>query len=177
MFLNLIKKRRSVRSYLSKPVERKKIELCLEAARLAPSACNSQPWSFIVVTDENLKNQIAQKTYSKLIPMNKFTENAPVLVIIVKEASTLLATFAGIWKRRHYSLIDIGIAAEHFCLQAAELDLGTCMLGWFNERKIKNILKIPRHKRLALIITVGYPESEEIPPKKRKLIDDIRRYV
>ena len=65
MFLNLIKKRRSVRSYLSKPVERKKIELCLEAARLAPSACNSQPWSFIVVTDENLKNQIAQKTKSR----------------------------------------------------------------------------------------------------------------
>jgi nitroreductase len=72
-------------------------------------------------------------------------------------------------KRRDYPLIDVGIAAEHFCLQAAELGLGTCMIGWFDERRIRKLIGAPSFKRLALVISVGYPEADDpARPKSRK---------
>jgi len=82
----------------------------------------------------------------------------------------------GIIKDKQFKLIDIGITAEHLCLQAAEEGLGTCMLGWFDEKGVKNLLNIPSSKRVELIITLGYPESEKIRLKKRKIIDEIMSY-
>ena len=79
-------------------------------------------------------------------------------------------------KDKKFCLVDIGITAEHLCLQATEEELGTCMLGWFNEKRVKGILNIPQSKRVELIITMGYPESKRIRPKKRKPIDQIRSY-
>jgi len=156
-FLDLVKARQSTRGYLSKEVEQEKIERCLEAARLAPSASNSQPWSFIVVDDP-------------------FSLQAPVLIILISERTGFLNKVAEAIKDKQFSLIDIGIAAEHLCLQAAEEGLGTCMLGWFNEKGVKRILNIPQSKRVELIITMGYPESNQIRPKKRKSINQIRSY-
>ena len=69
--------------------------------------------------------------------------------------------------------MDIGIAAEHFCLQAADEGLGTCIIGWFNEKKVKKMLSIPMLKRVELVITVGFSADEKIPPKKRKTMDEI----
>jgi len=132
-FLELASKRQSTRSYTDTPVEREKIERCLEAARIAPSACNSQPWKFVVVDEPELKNYVAEQTFGKLVSFNRFTAEAPVLVLIVGERQKSFARFAGIVKRKPFAYFDIGIAAEHFCLQATEEGLGTCMLGWFNE--------------------------------------------
>ncbi len=175
-FLDLVKKRQSVRKYLNKTVEQEKIERCLEAARLAPSASNSQPWEFIIVDDPKLKKAVAKATFDQIISFNRFTLQAPVLIILISERSGFFIKIAEVIKDKAFSLIDIGITAEHFCLQATEEGLGTCILGWFKEKEIKKLLNIPLIKRIELIITLGYPESVEILPKKRKVIDEIRSY-
>jgi|SRR5690554_1594517 len=167
-FLELVKKRYSVRRYSGRPVAREKIERCLEAARLAPSACNAQPWQFIVVDDPGLKEEVAKTTFSPLVSFNKFSLQAPVLVVAVLEKSNLIAQVGGFLRKKEFNLVDLGIAAAHFSLQAAEEGLGTCILGWFDEKKVREILGIPSGKRAALIITLGYPETAEIPEKKRK---------
>jgi len=175
-FLDLVKKRQSVRKYLDKPVEREKIERCLEVSRLAPSASNSQPWSFIVIVDPKLKEAVARKTFDRVISFNQFSLQAPVLIILISERPGFLNKVAEAVKDKQFSLIDIGITAEHLCLQAAEEGLGTCMLGWFDEKGVKNLLNIPPSKRVELIITLGYPESEKIRPKKRKILNWIMSY-
>jgi len=172
-FLKLANERQSVRAYLDKPVEEEKLKRCLEAARLAPSACNAQPWKFIVVDDVELKNKIADETSNSLLPLNHFTKQAPVHVVLVMEKPNTTSKI-GEWVRdKKFTLIDVGIAAEHFCLQATTEGLGTCMLGWFNEKKVKKLLHIPEQKRAILIITLGYPLSENIRPKKRKELEVI----
>jgi nitroreductase len=167
-FLDLVRKRQSVRGYSPQPVERAKIERCLEAARLAPSACNAQPWTFIVVDDADLKNRLADLTADRWLPLNHWTKQAPVHVAVVVEQANLTARIGARVKKKAFPWIDLGIAAEHFCLQAAADGLGTCMLGWFKEEKARDLLKIPRDKRLGLIITLGYPANETIRPKVRK---------
>lgn len=175
-FLDLVKTRQSVRKYLDKPVEREKIERCLEAARLAPSANNSQSWNFIVIDDPKLKEAVARKTFDSVISFNRFSLQAPVLILIISERPSFFNRIGGAIKDKQFSLIDIGITTENLCLQAAEEGLGTCILGWFNEKGVKKLLNIPQQKRVELIITTGYPASNEIRPKKRKEMDQIRSY-
>ncbi len=175
-FLNLVKSRQSERGYLDTPIEIKKIERCIEAARLAPSACNSQPWKFVIITDKEIKDQIAKTTSNKMIPLNHFTSQAPVFIVAVSEKQNLSAKLGQVIKQKDFDMIDLGIATEHICLQAKEEGLGTCILGWFNEKKVKKILKIPRNKRPILIITMGYPSISIIRPKLRKKLDDIMSY-
>jgi nitroreductase len=175
-FLDLVKKRQSTRAYAETPVDRKKIEHCLEAARLAPSACNSQPWHFVVVDEPELKNKVALETFGKIISFNSFSLQAPALVVVVTDKPKLFARLGALVKKLPYYFVDIGIATEHFCLQAEEEGLGTCMLGWFNERSIKKILNIPKKHKIVLVITVGYPDSEETRKKTRKSLDDIHSY-
>lgn len=174
-FLKLVKQRQSDRKYYDKPVEEEKLSRCLEAARLAPSACNSQPWKFIVVNDRGLKDAIAEQTSGKLIPINHFTRQAPLHVILVMERPNLTSRFGEIVKDKKYTLMDVGIAASHFCLQAAAEGLGTCMIGWFNESRVKELLNIPKNKRPMLIITVGYPAGKK-REKRRKEKQEIISY-
>ena len=176
-FLDILKQRQSVRGYSDKPVETEKLERCLEAARIAPSACNAQPWKFIVVNDPVLKDKVAGYTTSgPLVPMNHFTRQAPLLVVIVRENPNLTSKIGTVLKDKPYTLMDIGIVALQFCLQATAEGLGTCIMGWFNENKVKELLHIPKNKRAELIITVGYPASEHLRPKIRKNMDDICCY-
>lgn len=171
--LDLLGKRQSVRSYLDKPVEKEKLMRCIEAARIAPSACNAQPWKFIIIDDPDLKNSVADLTSDKVLPINHFTKQAPVLVAVVREKANFTSTMGQILKNKEYPLIDVGIATIQFCIQATSEGLGTCILGWFRENKIKPLLNIPKNKHLELIITIGYPASEEIRPKKRKDMAEI----
>ncbi len=175
-FLEIAKSRQSVRAYKDKPVEKDKIMRCLEAARIAPSACNSQPWKFIVVDDTELKNLIADATNNRALPLNHFTKQAPVHVIVVREKANTTSKMGEIIRNKTFTLIDVGIATEHFCLQAETEGLGTCILGWFNEKLVKELLSIPKNKRAELIITVGYPVSDEKREKKRKDLEDIYSY-
>ncbi len=175
-FLELVGRRQSVRGYRSLPVETEKLDRCLEALRLAPSACNSQPWSIIVVDDPSLKTRLADLTADRWLPLNHWTKQAPVHVVIVMETSTLAARVGSRLKDRDFSWIDLGIAADHFCLQAAAEGLGTCMLGWFKENQVKRLLSIPPKKRVGLIVTLGYPAEDRIRPKVRKSIHDLVRW-
>ncbi len=176
-FTELIKTRQSVRKYSKKAVEPEKLQLCLEAARLAPSASNSQPWTFIVVDEPGLRQKVANETFGPLKSFNKFVPEAPVIVVFVIEKPKLITEIGGRLKKKEYPLIDIGIAAEHFCLQAAELGLGTCMLGWFNEKPIKHLLQIPEIKTIGLLITLGYAaDGYRLRTKIRKAYDDVVRY-
>ena len=168
-FAELIKTRQSVRKYQEKPVEKEKLQQLIEAVRLAPSASNSQPWKLIIVDDPRLKDQVARATFSKAVSFNKFAPEAPVIAVLTIEKPPLINQIGGLLKQREFPLIDIGIAAAHFCLQAAELGLGTCMLGWFDETAIKKLLHIPRKTRIGLVITLGYAVAEyPLRPKTRK---------
>ncbi len=176
-FMELAHKRRSVRSYADRPVEREKLEQLAEAVRLAPSATNTQPWHLIIVDEKELKNAVAEATCTPPVPLNRFAAGAPVCAVLVIEEQDTLHRVGALLQGRTFPLIDIGIAAVQLCLRATELGLGTCMLGWFNERRIKKLLGIPRRKRIGLVITVGYP-ANDLPPKEknRKSLEEIRSY-
>jgi nitroreductase len=171
--LKLFEQRQSVRSYKETPVEKDKLLLCIEAARIAPSASNAQPWKYIVVDDPALKEEVAKSTYGKLVTFNKFTHKAPVLIVLVREKVNTKSSIGQALKGIEYPLIDIGISAIQFCLQASAEGLSTCIMGWFNARKIKRLLSIPRNKKIALIISVGYADSDDIRKKVRKPIEEV----
>ena len=173
-FQELIVKRQSVRKYQDIPVEKEKIQQIIEAVHIAPSACNSQPWKLIIVDEPELKNEVAKATFSKTIAFNRFAVEAPIVAVLVIEKAKLIAQIGRSFKNQEYPQYDIGIAAEHFCLQAAELGLGTCIIGWFNEKKIQNLLNIQKKRKVGLVITLGYPPEDYKQRKKiRKPIEDI----
>lgn len=175
--LELIRKRQSVRRYSDLPVERDKLDRCLEAAMLAPSACNAQPWKFIVVDDPDLVKKVAKETWNILVNFNKFVEQAPVLIVITIENSPIVPKMGKMIKNMDYPYIDVGIAAEHFCLQATAEGLGTCMLGWFNEKPIQKLLNIPKKRKVGLVISLGYePDDYKMREKIRKDISKVVSY-
>jgi nitroreductase len=173
-FLDLARRRQSDRGYKDRTVERELIERCLEAARVAPSACNSQPWFFVVVNDPALRTAVAEKLHDMV--MNRFALTAPVIVAVVAEKPALVARFGGLVKDKPYHLMDIGMAVENFCLQAADEGLGTCIVGWFDEKGLQQLLGIPPAKRVPLVITLGYPEHTAIREKARKSPELTRAY-
>jgi len=127
-FLDLAKERSSCRRYSSKPVSRESIERCLEAARLAPSACNSQPWRFIVVKDGPIRRELAAKAFHGIFGMNAFAKQAPVLVPVIRENSAYPAMLGAAFGGTRYSLIDVGIACEHFVRRPGKRGWGRA--GW-----------------------------------------------
>ena len=165
-FLDLARRRQSDRGYSDRPVRRERIERCLEAAMVAPSACNSQPWFFVVVDEPALRTEVAERLHD--LVMNRFALSAPVLVAVVAEQPTLLPRLGGLFKDKPYYLMDIGMAVENFCLQAADEGLGTCIIGWFDEPGVKERLGIPKAKRVPLVIAVGYPLNPAARPKVRR---------
>jgi nitroreductase len=175
-FSELVKARQSVRRYQNRPVEPEKLKAIVEAVRLAPSASNSQPWTLIIVDDPALKEKVARATFSTAVSFNEFALDAPVITVLTIERPGTITQIGGWIKEREFSLIDIGIAAEHFCLQAADLGLGTCMLGWFNEKAVKQLLHIPRSTRVGLLITLGYAaKGYPLRAKARKETSAISR--
>lgn len=168
-FAQLIDRRQSVRRYSDRPVEREKLAQLVEAVRLAPSACNAQPWSLLLVDDPALRTAVAEATFSKTLAFNRFALQAPLIAVLVVEPPSLAVRLGALAKRRALPWIDIGIAAAQLCLQATELGLGSCMLGWFDERRIKRLLHIPRRRRIGLLITLGYAAPDyPVRPKVRK---------
>lgn len=174
-FLNLVKARQSDRAYLDKPVEPEKINRILEAVRLAPSACNAQPWKIIVVTDTEKRRLIADATASKLLSMNHFSKQAPVQLVLIEESANFTSSVGGWATNKHYPHIDLGIVASHICLAATDEGLGSCMIGWCDEKKIRKALDIPNNKRVMLVILIGYTEQKQ-RDKKRKSLDEIVSY-
>lgn len=176
-FFELVNKRESVRGYIDKEVSKDIIEKIIETARVAPSACNSQPWKFVVVNDKKVVKNIANKLHDKIAGgINKFAHTAPVFIVVVGEKRNITSGIGQIVKKKDYTSMDLGIACEHICLAATEIGLGTCMMGWFKENEIKKILDIPKSKEVHLVISLGYYEKGKPKEKNRKDISEIISY-
>lgn len=169
-FSELVLKRQSDRKYAPKRVDREDIVRCLEAARMAPSACNSQPWKFVVVDDRAKLAELSEAAIG--LGMNRFTVQVPVLVAVVQEPMNMSAKAGSLAKNKDYSMMDLGMAVENFCLQAAELGLGTCIMGWFDEKRVKKVLGVPRTRRVQLLIAMGHPDAPN-RQKVRKPLEEI----
>ena len=169
-FAELAGIRQSVRSYSGKAVEEEKLMQCIETARLSPSANNSQPWRFVVVDEPELRDRIADAAAG--MGMNKFVRQAPVIIAVVLEKQNMLSAVGSVIQDKEYRLLDIGIAASQLCLQAAALGLGTCMVGWFDENKVKRLLGVDKKRRIPLLITLGYSDTP-VRQKVRKPFEEI----
>lgn len=172
-FQKLVESRRSIRRYLDKPVGRDEILTCIEAARLAPSADNVQPWRFLVIDDPEIKARFASEVFSGIYSISRFAAKAPVLIMILARLDIIANRIGKQIQNIQFYLLDIGIAGEHIVLQAQELGLGTCWIGWFNMRKARRILKIPRKYKIVSMLSMGYYERRPSREKKRKTLEEI----
>ncbi|HBU69755.1 MAG TPA: NAD(P)H nitroreductase [Elusimicrobia bacterium] len=162
----IIKERRSIRKYSDKPVETEKIQQALEAARLAPSACNEQPWRFVAVSEKSLRDSLIENGLGVIVP-NKWARSAPAVIVVCSELKLFTHKIAEQVQGVHYHLIDIGIACEHLVLKAAELGLGTCYIGWFNAKGVSKVLGLPSSWKVECLITLGYPaDTPDASPRK-----------
>jgi nitroreductase len=169
----ILETRRSVRGYTSQPVKEEDIKAIFEAARVAPSACNSQTWRFLTVTDRILIQKIAQEGMRPII-RNAWIETASLIIVGCSQLDILAIRVGSLVTGIEYYQIDMGIAMEHIVLKATELGLGTCWIGWFHEKKIKEILEIPKTVKVLALLTVGYPKEKDVTPvKKRKPLEEI----
>ena len=164
--LEAIKTRKSVRSYLDKPVEDEKLQMVLEVARLAPSASNRQEWRFVVVRDTETRKKIAMAAGNQ-----SFVGQAPVIIAACAETDGHLMTCG----QACYP-IDVAIALDHMTLMAVELGLGTCWIGRFHAQEVKNILSIPDRIQVVELMPLGYPSDPSLKEKKRLPIDKIVKF-
>jgi len=159
-FLDLVKRRRSIRTYEDKPVSDVDIRAILEAARLAPSWGNKQCWRFVVVRDK--------KTKLQMVEGRQWIADAPVVIVACADPSA-----SGTKEDQHYYMLDVGIAMEHIVLAAAERNLGTCWIGWFKEDVVRSALGIPDDLRIVAYTPVGHPGESKGEVSDRKPLDDI----
>jgi nitroreductase len=170
-FIDLVKKRRSIREYRPDEVPREMIESCIEAVRYAPSASNTQGWRLFIVEGE-LKEKLIKESLGGMIVPNKWALTAPVIVALAMRLSVITHRIGAKMKAIDYRMLDAGIAGEHFILRAAELGLGTCWIGWFNKKAVRKLLKIPPDWDIPALITVGFP-AEQPKPKERRAASEI----
>jgi len=167
--------RQSCRSYdENRAVEEEKLQAILHSANLAPSACNGQPYHITVCRGEAAKK--AAKLTVGPGGMNKFAAQAPVLLVISEMPYVATAAFGAKHKNNDYRSMDIGLMAAHVCFEATVQGLGTCILGWFDDEKIRAICGVKHPVRL--VITLGYPgEKDKLREKKRRALGDMVSYV
>ncbi len=171
--VKIMQQRQSCRHFADKKVEDEKLVACISAASLAPSACNTQPYHFFVCNTPETTATAAE--FIRTETVNKWVGEAKAFVIVTQEHADIPASIPGAWKDfRHF---DIGLMLENFCLEATEQGLGTCILGCFNEEKLKEKFRIPSPKKIALIVAVGYPADPEIRAKKRRPLEDTITYL
>jgi nitroreductase len=162
-FMEVVRRRRSVRKYRPDPVAQAKVDLVLEAARLAPSWANGQCWTFVVVTDPKVKHELAQAG-------NEWIEAAPVIIAACADPEA-----SGSKGDQSYYLLDVGIAMEHLVLAAAEQGLGTCWIGWFDENKARKALGVPEGIRVVASTPLGYPDEEPEARPRKSLAEIVRK--
>jgi len=169
-FLEIAGVRQSCRAYdPDREVEREKLDAVLEALRLAPSACNGQPYHVTVCKGE-LAKKVAPLTAG--LGMNKFAAQAPVLLVVSEMPYVKSAAMGAKVKNNDYRSMDIGIAAAYMTAEAAAQGLGTCILGWFDDEKIRALCGIEHPVRL--VITLGYAkEGDPLRKKKRKDLTEL----
>jgi nitroreductase len=164
--LDAIKTRKSVRAYLDKPVEDEKLDTILKAARLAPSAANLQEWRFVVVRDSDKRKKLVEAAKGQT-----FVGEAPIVLVACAETDNHVMTCGQLCYP-----IDVAIALDHITLTAVELGLGTCWIGKFEEKKVKEILDIPEEIHVVELMPLGYPSDPSPVEKKRLPLEKIVKY-
>ena len=171
-FTEIAAARQSCRSYdETRDIEQEKLEAILESARLAPSACNSQPYHFTVCRGETA-SAVASATQG--MGMNKFSSQAPVLIVISEANYNKTAAMGAKVKGNDYRSIDIGIATAYLTAEATAQGLSTCILGWLDDAKIRKICGLDQPVRL--VITLGYAKDDPLRTKKRKELTQLVTY-
>ena len=172
-FMEIAARRQSCRNYDSqRMVEKEKLDSILEAARLAPSACNGQPYHLTVCTGDAAK-EVAKATTG--MGMNRFAVQAPVMIVISEEDYVKTAALGAKVKNNDYRSIDIGIVCAYLTAEAEAQGLSTCILGWFDDGKIRSLCGL--NKPVRLVVTLGYAsEGDPLRPKKRKAMDELVHY-
>ena len=174
-FTEIALARQSCRSYDEvRPVEQEKLSAILEAGRLAPSACNGQPYRFTVCTGEKAKE--AARLTVGMGGMNKWAVQAPVVIVVSEEEYVKSAALGARVKNNDYRSMDIGIACAYLTAEATAQGLSTCILGWFDDEKVRALCGLEHPVRL--MITLGYAkEGDPLRVKKRKAMDELVKHV
>lgn len=176
-FEELQNTRESCRVYSDRPVPRNLLTRLAEVARLCPSACNAQPWHFILVDDPAAKARLVEALNDRGLNGCPWGNRVPAFLVICEEKARLKPAVEKQYGSQHFAQMDIGMAAMAICYEAVSLGLGTCMIGTVSQEKIHRALGIPEHIPVRLIITVGYPAALSAPrAKQRKPLEEIVSY-
>lgn len=174
-FFELIAKRESCRSFdPARKIPREELSKIVEAGRLAPSACNSQPWFFNVVESSDLLPQVSGAL--SVLGLNAFTKDCAAFIVITEEKAKLSMRVAEAFSHQHYAQMDIGIVTAHLALAAAELGVGSCIIGCFNEGKLCELLSIDKSRKVRLVLALGYAATDGLRPKVRRTLDEVSRF-
>ncbi len=165
-FMELVTRRRSIRSYLDREVSMDMIRACVRAARYAPTACNRQRIRIAIATG-SARERIVSEALGSVPVRNSWATEAPVIAVFAVDRDILVHRIAAGLKKIQYDFMDVGIAGEHFVLQATEFGLGTCWIGWFKRDKTAEILDLPGSWSVSAMITLGYPAS--VPGEKKMI--------
>lgn len=173
-FTEIALNRQSCRSYdEDRPVEEEKLLKIMESARLAPSACNGQPYHFTVCRGD-LAKEVAKATMG--MGMNKFASQAPVMIVVSEESYIKSAAVGAKVKKNDFRSIDIGLATAYLTAEATAQGLSTCILGWLDDDKLRKLCNLDQPVRL--VITLGYAkEGDPLRTKKRKALEDLTTWL
>lgn len=174
-FMELCARRQSCRDFSDKPVERDALVRCLEAARLTPSGCNAQPWSFVVVDNPDIVPEVAKA--SMQLGFNDYMAGAKAFIVVLEEHAVLMPALRKLVDSQYFAKGDLGAAVYAICLQAEDMGLGTCILGVYDRQRLCELLDIPEDKRFAGLIALGYPASDKVRKKVRKPLEGMVRFV
>ncbi len=174
-FRDCVTTRRSNRSFLPDMIPAEQILYCIDAARMAPSSLNSQPWKYIVINDPQLKNKVANCICDPLLQSNMHARQAPVLLIVVScmpdNANPLTRTAIKKFGSPQY---DIGFSVQTLCLAAADIGLGSCVMNTIRKKnRLRELLDIPTDLDICLAVALGYPAEEEPVAQQRKALEEV----
>ncbi len=170
MFRNLVETRESCRDYSDKVVSREDLVDIVNTGRLAPSACNSQPWKLIIVDGETAK-RVPEHLQSPARPINHFSNNVSSFIVVCETRAVLMK--GATCDSQYYAQMDIGIVAAHLVLVAASKGISTCIMGAIQETGIKQILNVPDDVKVRLVLAVGYARTDDLHTKSRKCFEEI----
>ncbi len=171
--MKIIKSRRSVRRFTKQPVTDDELGILLEAARLAPSSGNTQPWRFVVVREAEMVEKLAKATPIGGSAVNRWLEKAPCIIVCCGKPGPVYHGASKAVLPADLMTMDIAIATEHIVLAAAEMELGTCWVGWLSEKKVKKLLGLPRSWKVVAMLAVGWPEKplKDHEPNRKKIAE------
>ena len=172
-FMRIVAQRKSIRRFNKKDLKREDVLKCLEAARLAPSAENAQPWRYLVIDDPEVKKKYEREAFSGIYSVSKFAREAPVFILVLARLNVITHRIGKQIQNIQFHLIDIGISGEHLVLQAEELGIGTCWVGWFNIRKTRRFFSIPNKYKIVALIAMGRYDKRPSRERKRKKLEEI----